>query len=321
MRNVLPIGFILGLSITQGIAQQTNVKSTTLNFQDTVGNQQKIHASDLKTKQTQNLKKIYFKFTLTAGAMNFRTTDFVLKTRFNYGYSIASAATNTFYDSLHVNAHRGLVPNGMIGFQIGSRTGLFLGMNTGAFGNGTIDGNLSNIEIGYNIKLPLKHFTLQPSIEYSAASVISYFSQTISTNGNDVNVLGNVYHYKVCTKPPTQDIRVGVQEKIKGLQLKMSINYDLNKYVAIRLSGGYWTQVSSSMLLYLNSKYKTATAHGEIYSDIKGNNDKPVKNAYNLNGPYLEATLLFTIPSSPHLNSGGSHYHHYHTHIGGFHHC
>jgi hypothetical protein len=261
----------------------------------------------------------YFMFTLSAGRFPLPNLNSYPSVKFDYSYNYQPQTVYTYEDSVRLMPHASLLGIGG-GLEFGRKKGIFVGLTMGALAS-HYKSEYIILQLGYNIALPVKKFTLQPSLAYTHTRIITDF-KTISM-GTDVTALNTIFPWKTCSTGHSDYVNVQAYNNLNFLQYKLDLKYNVTAYVAFKLGAVLWTQLSNTTDLYLSNQSKGKKIDGKVHTSTAVSQADLQKNSRMI--LYLDATFLFTFKLPPPTKStSGSHSSHssYHHYSGGhFHSC
>jgi hypothetical protein len=262
-------------------------------------------ASNINRSLSVPKKSLYFMFSISAARFPLRNLNMYPAVKFNYNYKNDQQNSYKYADSVHVKPLSNFSGIGF-GLEIGSRKGIFFAANAGSMlGGSSVD--FASVQSGYNIVLPIKRFSIQPSLSYANITERTELSE-IPFNAKDIVAFGTTFPYKPCPCGKSSYMLIKSTQHMNFIQSKITLNYAVSKYLTLKFGYSFWSQVRNSTKLYLESNSKSKTIRNEVYHAVDANQ---ADTSYHRTISFFwETSALFIFKSNPHRGTRGRSYYH-----------
>jgi hypothetical protein len=268
-----------------------------------------------RIQKDKEIEDFYIKLTATFSQIPLQALNRYPAARFTYKY-IGMIDVYHYSDSTRLRTHN--VLNGFSGgFELGNPKGWFVGANYGGFFIAN-SSDFESLQIGYNLMLPVKRFTLQPSVSFMHVQLITDL-KPIYAKRMDIIAFGKTFPYHTCGCGYSDLLEVKTYNNLRLFQYKLTLNYTVSKYFSFQLGTSFWMSPSVSTDLYLKNKSKEKLIkHEGFTARDAGQSDFDIHSG---RGFYLETSILYkfrllkTKPGpvsssrSHHYSGSSSHYH------------
>jgi hypothetical protein len=266
---------------------------------------------DNNRPQASSTEPLYFMFNLSAGRFPLRYLNMFPAVKFNYSNKRDQLNSYAYTDSVHIRPLSSLSGMGF-GVEFGSKKGIFFVASAGfMFGRSSI--NFASIQSGYNIRLPVKGFSIQPSLAYTNITQRVAFSE-IPFDGKDIVVFETNFPYKPCACGKSSYMLVKSVNHMKFIQSKITLNYAVSKYVTLKFGYSFWSQISNSSDLILESKSKTKTIYDEVHR--AGGVSQDDTTDHRKISIFWETSMLYIFKSTPPSGTSRQRYYHHSSYHG-----